>query len=309
MVAQGDILLDPVDATASLGTLSLSTAQNITPATVLGTSALGTVSVIADQVNGITADALTGSIGTVTVVEDITPRVNVSDLAPTGVPGATYSDFTRGAENVTVDIEAVTATASTREFDAWTVYHEMDGDSATGSVGTLTPRIDSRVTLATVVGTSSFGTIALPQTQVPTGVEGSAIVGGLGVQAGGDTTVDMASVSATGSVGTLSTTADAITELISVLGTTSLGTITPSTNIGGPVTYTKTYTRLGLHGGARAAYEPFTARFGGKTFILGTTSVYPSVNGDASITAATGGSTTITPASLAPVEINTDVPD
>ena len=303
---QGAVEIDGTSAIASLGAVSPSTAQVITPTGVSATGSMGSVSPNTDSVIPLSTTALSGGLGTIVADVPGEARSDVSDLGLAGVPGGTYSDFTRGQTSVTVDIEAVEGASATRGFDAWSVYHETDGVAATGDAGDLSVSSDQSETLTGVAGTSSVGDIILPQTQVPLGVGSVGEVGGLTASAGGDIVTDIPSVSGSTSSGTLALLIDSTITPTGVNGTSSFGIITATGNVGDPVTYTSTYTRLGLYGGVRRAYAPFSARFGGQTFILGTASIAPAVNGTASLDGAVDATTSITPASLGPIEMNTD---
>lgn len=259
----GDIVLgvtlETLVGTTALGSLSLTTSSNVELTSVVGTIPNTSLSVFTDQVITPTGNAATSGLGTITPIAE-TVREVYSDLSPMGTPSGTYT-FAIPVP-VTVSIDGVEATAAVATFDAWTVQHQIDGITGTVASGALTTTQGVTETLTTLAGTTSLGTLVVPETLTLTGVSGSARLGGISAQ-GDDVSIELGGLEVNGAVGTVSLSTDQVItptgvaatgtaaslifdEMIGVEGVTSLGTLTD--------TQGSTVTLLGVNTAAKTGF-------------------------------------------------------
>lgn len=200
-----------ISATGSIGTVSVTGAANVAPVGVAGTGHIGSVtSDIIPIMRGISAS---GAIGTVTTAAGA--DVSASGILGTGSIGS-------GTIVVAPAIAGIYATGAIGTPTAEDTIN-VTGVQAIGSIGTVTPQIspsitgvagtghvgspmvagDANVAVSGVSATGAVGAVVIGITVFPAGVSASGHIGTVSVSAGGNVTVLVTGIEASGAVGSI----------------------------------------------------------------------------------------------------------
>ena len=146
---QGDILLEGVSATASVGSISPADVMGLTG--VSSTASVGSPTIIADITQSLTGVSATSSVGSISPADVMgltgqSATSSVGSISPADVVGVTGVSATTSVNgtgtnitsNPTVTLSGLSMTSSIGSISPADVMG-LTGVSATGSVGTLTP--------------------------------------------------------------------------------------------------------------------------------------------------------------------------
>ena len=167
----GDILLEGVSATASVGSISPADVMGLTG--VSSTASVGSPTIIADITETLTGQSATASVGSIVPADQtmgltgVEATMSVGAISPADVMGLTgvSAEFRLGQTNQNSN-----------------PLVSLTGVEATSSVGSLTPA--DVMGLTGVSATASVGTLAPADVMGLTGVSATASVAGFGVSTG-----------------------------------------------------------------------------------------------------------------------------
>ena len=164
----GDVLLEGVSATVSVGSISPADVMGLTG--VSSTSSIGSPTVIGDITQTLTGQSATASVGSITPDQMIigltgqSATSSVGSISPADVMGLTgiSAEFRLGQTNQNsnplISLTGVEATSSVGSLTPADVIG-LTGVSATGSVGTLTPADVMGLTgVSATASVAGFGT-------------------------------------------------------------------------------------------------------------------------------------------------------
>ena len=167
----GDILLEGVSATASVGSISPADVMGLTG--VSSTASVGSPTIIADITETLTGQSATASVGSIVPADQtmgltgVEATMSVGAISPADVMGLTgvSAEFRLGQTNQNSN-----------------PLVSLTGVEATSSLGSLTPA--DVMGLTGVSATASVGTLAPADVMGLTGVSATASVAGFGVSTG-----------------------------------------------------------------------------------------------------------------------------
>jgi hypothetical protein len=202
----GSTLLTGVSASGTVGTITVSTGIAQILAGVQASGAVGDLTIQADASEILSGVSGSGAVGTLGIQVDTAQTLS-------GV------NATGGVGNLTISTASIT-TAS------------LIGVEATGQVGELVTISDAAIVLSGVSGTGSVGTLTISTAEndaaLLTGVEGVGQVGALTVLS--NATLTLTGVQATGAVGDIATLSSSSAVLSGVVGTGAIGTLSINTD-------------------------------------------------------------------------------
>ena len=167
---QGDILLEGVQATASVGSLIVGDILGLTG--VSSTASVGAPTIIGDITQALTGVSATTSVGSITPADvmgltGVSATASVGSISPADVMGVT-------GVSATTSIGSITTSASP--------VIQPSGFGLTSSVGSITPA--DVIGLTGVSATASVGTLTPADVMGLTGVSATASVAGFGTSSG-----------------------------------------------------------------------------------------------------------------------------